>query len=133
MNAQRLRRPVAGDENAQLAPRRLDGHENLARRRRKSLRENLEVVDERFHLRLHLLALRWNDAGRFGPHRTLRRNLLDRLADDLQALAHLRNSDHVAREAVRIGARGNIEDRKSTRLNSSHDQISYAVFCLKKK
>src|SRR2546421_2874261 len=25
------------------------------------------------------------------------------------------------------------EDRKSTRLNSSHDQISYAVFCLKKK
>src|SRR2546427_3680065 len=28
------------------------------------------------------------------------------------------------------GARG---DRKSTRLNSSHSQISYAVFCLKKK
>src|SRR2546421_5044678 len=26
-----------------------------------------------------------------------------------------------------------IKDRKSTRLNSSHDQISYAVFCLKKK
>src|SRR5206468_10904522 len=26
-----------------------------------------------------------------------------------------------------------LEDRKSTRLNSSHDQISYAVFCLKKK
>src|SRR2546428_12028049 len=30
----------------------------------------------------------------------------------------------------RIDSRG---DRKSTRLNSSHDQISYAVFCLKKK
>src|SRR3989475_8099594 len=26
-----------------------------------------------------------------------------------------------------------MEDRKSTRLNSSHSQISYAVFCLKKK
>src|SRR2546428_9868529 len=26
-----------------------------------------------------------------------------------------------------------VKDRKSTRLNSSHDQISYAVFCLKKK
>src|SRR2546421_7264846 len=26
-----------------------------------------------------------------------------------------------------------VPDRKSTRLNSSHDQISYAVFCLKKK
>src|SRR2546430_9059557 len=30
-------------------------------------------------------------------------------------------------EAERLG------DRKSTRLNSSHSQISYAVFCLKKK
>src|SRR5260370_1412164 len=109
MNAQRLRRPIAGDENAQLAPRRLDGHENLARRGRKSLSENLEVVDERFHLRLHLLALGRNDAGRFRSHRTLRRNFLHRLADNLQALAHLRNSDHVAREAVRIGARGHIE------------------------
>src|SRR5207248_7945063 len=28
---------------------------------------------------------------------------------------------------------GNAEDRKSTRLNSSHRTISYAVFCLKKK
>src|SRR2546430_6384669 len=27
----------------------------------------------------------------------------------------------------------NLTDRKSTRLNSSHSQISYAVFCLKKK
>src|SRR2546429_6484010 len=30
------------------------------------------------------------------------------------------------------GARGKL-DRKSTRLNSSHGYISYAVFCLKKK
>src|SRR2546430_7251603 len=30
------------------------------------------------------------------------------------------------------GKRGS-QDRKSTRLNSSHSQISYAVFCLKKK
>src|SRR3712207_6944867 len=29
--------------------------------------------------------------------------------------------------------RGVVEDRKSTRLNSSHANISYAVFCLKKK
>src|SRR2546430_3671255 len=28
---------------------------------------------------------------------------------------------------------GEFSDRKSTRLNSSHSQISYAVFCLKKK
>src|SRR5689334_23737919 len=29
--------------------------------------------------------------------------------------------------------RTDLEDRKSTRLNSSHSSISYAVFCLKKK
>src|SRR2546430_3351262 len=33
---------------------------------------------------------------------------------------------------IKESARG-ILDRKSTRLNSSHSQISYAVFCLKKK
>src|SRR3989475_4982577 len=31
------------------------------------------------------------------------------------------------------GQEGKLLDRKSTRLNSSHSQISYAVFCLKKK
>src|SRR2546430_7453961 len=34
---------------------------------------------------------------------------------------------------MRIGFRGSTTDRKSTRLNSSHSQISYAVFCLKNK
>src|SRR2546427_9848960 len=33
----------------------------------------------------------------------------------------------------RTGGRARRRDRKSTRLNSSHSQISYAVFCLKKK
>src|SRR2546430_8308390 len=38
------------------------------------------------------------------------------------------------RLAAELAARGmTIVDRKSTRLNSSHSQISYAVFCLKKK
>src|SRR5688572_32694866 len=35
-------------------------------------------------------------------------------------------------EAETLGVTAD-EDRKSTRLNSSHSQISYAVFCLKKK
>src|SRR2546427_8497718 len=47
----------------------------------------------------------------------------------------------VPRHAQGHGARDDVddlelvalEDRKSTRLNSSHSQISYAVFCLKKK
>src|SRR2546429_4448699 len=42
-----------------------------------------------------------------------------------------------AREAVwslgRVGPKCHPIDRKSTRLNSSHGYISYAVFCLKKK
>src|SRR5687768_17702066 len=41
---------------------------------------------------------------------------------------------HVRAEVERMRARGGIAlDRKSTRLNSSHGYISYAVFCLKKK
>src|SRR2546430_11099767 len=32
-----------------------------------------------------------------------------------------------------VDAANELQDRKSTRLNSSHSQISYAVFCLKKK
>src|SRR2546430_13179673 len=35
--------------------------------------------------------------------------------------------------AISDGITMGTEDRKSTRLNSSHSQISYAVFCLKKK
>src|SRR3712207_8189219 len=48
------------------------------------------------------------------------------------------DEDHVARReaaehvVVEAGEAGNV-DRKSTRLNSSHANISYAVFCLKKK
>src|SRR2546427_7356723 len=34
---------------------------------------------------------------------------------------------------VTLGPNASSIDRKSTRLNSSHSQISYAVFCLKKK
>src|SRR2546428_8144020 len=34
---------------------------------------------------------------------------------------------------LKVPAAAGLGDRKSTRLNSSHDQISYAVFCLKKK
>src|SRR3712207_8482897 len=34
---------------------------------------------------------------------------------------------------VYVWRKGALEDRKSTRLNSSHANISYAVFCLKKK
>src|SRR5258708_29139831 len=38
-----------------------------------------------------------------------------------------------AREITPVIGATNLSDRKSTRLNSSHQIISYAVFCLKKK
>src|SRR2546430_7045778 len=41
-----------------------------------------------------------------------------------------REVEHRAHPVAEVGCR---RDRKSTRLNSSHSQISYAVFCLKKK
>src|SRR3712207_7150865 len=50
------------------------------------------------------------------------------LVDEL-VVGHRRRTD--AAEPAGFGDRG--EDRKSTRLNSSHANISYAVFCLKKK
>src|SRR2546422_7255591 len=40
---------------------------------------------------------------------------------------------HRSRHAVSRAKLWKIRDRKSTRLNSSHGYISYAVFCLKKK
>src|SRR5690625_791931 len=42
-----------------------------------------------------------------------------------------RRPDYQAQQTVRL--KGEVLDRKSTRLNSSHVAISYAVFCLKKK
>src|SRR2546427_9488553 len=44
-----------------------------------------------------------------------------------------RSGEAAARHPRHGTARGPARDRKSTRLNSSHSQISYAVFCLKKK
>src|SRR2546430_8637757 len=42
--------------------------------------------------------------------------------------------DHRREEGTELAVERRAEgDRKSTRLNSSHSQISYAVFCLKKK
>src|SRR5207249_2999303 len=61
---------------------------------------------------------------------------LDRLVgliarlDALFARAHLAERMDASAPVVDVGRR---VDRKSTRLNSSHVSISYAVFCLKKK
>src|SRR5690348_17746954 len=53
--------------------------------------------------------------------------------DQRQQRDHERQQRAVHRAQERRGGADAIGDRKSTRLNSSHPSISYAVFCLKKK
>src|SRR5688572_31504640 len=72
------------------------------------------------------------------PYTTLFRSLGS--TDDARTVdRHAHHADDPGRARGRSspilepGAAGAAGDRKSTRLNSSHSQISYAVFCLKKK
>src|SRR2546430_11262220 len=66
----------------------------------------------------------WSDSRRSRVGRSSLQQLLHRL---------LRLLGRQAPEVDRALPHLFLEDRKSTRLNSSHSQISYAVFCLKKK
>src|SRR5947209_16771205 len=59
-----------------------------------------------------------------GPHAV---QLLGTAVGDAEA------RDHLVEDQELYGVRPDLTDRKSTRLNSSHANISYAVFCLKKK
>src|SRR3712207_7111243 len=68
-----------------------------------------------------LVAQRWRDRSGDGPAEQGRR-----VACRVHEVAFTRRG----RQA---GPAGVEQDRKSTRLNSSHANISYAVFCLKKK
>src|SRR5437899_6146439 len=61
--------------------------------------------------------------------RAFRRPLSEQATGRRASFAHLEHFDHHRQRAWIDRA----EDRKSTRLNSSHLGISYAVFCLKKK
>src|SRR2546428_4365833 len=61
-----------------------------------------------------------------GPRHLLTSARTDRIREKI----HLRTA---CPKAFRESVLRPHQDRKSTRLNSSHDQISYAVFCLKKK
>src|SRR5688572_30951123 len=71
------------------------------------------------------------------PYTTLFRSCGKRFDGEmLEQLMHLDRKRKRGRQLAHQLRRENgiaSEDRKSTRLNSSHSQISYAVFCLKKK
>src|SRR5438309_5338380 len=65
------------------------------------------------------------------PYTTLFRSDLDAAAEP-QPLDHPAERRGLGRLEL-VHRKIGIQDRKSTRLNSSHSSISYAVFCLKKK
>src|SRR3712207_8065446 len=74
------------------------------------------------------------------PYTTLFRSWLDaiiHLADDHTVgptdRRPKRSTPRCPTLSHQIWAKADVKDRKSTRLNSSHANISYAVFCLKKK
>src|SRR5688572_30896031 len=63
------------------------------------------------------------------PRRTAQDDLTNRVQESCDGQRQARRRTRGQTGDPRRG----IRDRKSTRLNSSHSQISYAVFCLKKK
>src|SRR2546422_7207180 len=70
------------------------------------------------------------------PYTTLFRSievLLDRRVESANPCCWSDGELGIAAVCLQVGPRAGSEDRKSTRLNSSHGYISYAVFCLKKK
>src|SRR5947209_16139402 len=67
------------------------------------------------------------------PYTTLFRSSISGLVKAEMFPPHIRALAVGLSYAVGNAAFGGSADRKSTRLNSSHANISYAVFCLKKK
>src|SRR2546422_8056791 len=71
------------------------------------------------------------------PYTTLFRSMFDNIPHHFIAGGLSRFQSRKVSRVVAghhgLQAIGNYSDRKSTRLNSSHGYISYAVFCLKKK
>src|SRR5438309_2734655 len=67
------------------------------------------------------------------PYTTLFRSLLVMAGVALTVTGGSNAGAEAARLGIGAGLAGGLLDRKSTRLNSSHSSISYAVFCLKKK
>src|SRR3712207_8966308 len=65
----------------------------------------------------------------------VRSGLGPRAQTEVEAMVGARNDRHRPLQAVEVPEQSSnaAQDRKSTRLNSSHANISYAVFCLKKK
>src|SRR5690606_26832608 len=103
-------------------------HQQIAGIALEILHQVFQPLDERAAIGFHRLLY----CDRVGREKVGRGEEIHQLAgEEVYLLGILLIVAHVRRfgEAFEIGR----QDRKSTRLNSSHVKISYAVFCLKKK
>src|SRR5688572_32561276 len=106
--------PFCGSDDTQVVDTRANLEANTIRRRRKCVQcEKRFTTYERVDLKMPRLVKKDGSRTEFDRDKVLGSMMLA-----------LRKRPVKTEE---------IEDRKSTRLNSSHSQISYAVLCLKKK
>src|SRR5206468_12652933 len=89
------------------------------------------ILPDHLHLFFFFLMLRPPPRSTLFPYTTLFRSCASRRGRSvpISSIRSPRTSTSWRRGTTPVFS----SDRKSTRLNSSHDQISYAVFCLKKK
>src|SRR2546430_11978752 len=103
----------------------------------------IDVVVVLIFLFFFFLMIRRPPRSTLFPYTTLfRSRVFHKMRVEVQGRAHNRKKFKETCETVVVNGHGGLlmlkhevdnGDRKSTRLNSSHSQISYAVFCLKKK
>src|SRR5579864_6214005 len=99
---------VADNVVSDFSAGRFDGLVNLTGGHSEALGHNLEVIDQRFHLGLHLFAIGQNHVRRIGLPRPVG-HPFQSLRDDARALAHFVQTDAVPRVDIVFGPRGDLE------------------------
>src|SRR2546430_1597869 len=100
---------------------------------------SIQAARSVYYLNFFFLMIRRPPRSTLFPYTTLFRSLAGGIGADRGSRGRSgdqrrgRRAALAARGAARARSQRRGLDRKSTRLNSSHSQISYAVFCLKKK
>src|SRR5688572_27969647 len=124
--------PIA---TAEIASRNIEALAALPTR----LRESVQDYGDRLDLNLIARAYRYSERAHAGQKRASGEEYIAHCVDVAKIVTdlHLDTTSIVAALVHDVVEDTLISledlDRKSTRLNSSHSQISYAVFCLKKK